>query len=244
MNDLNQSFDKKTVFFEGVKSGIPIALGYFAVSFSLGITARNAGVTPLQSMIISLLCNASAGEYAGFTVISTAATYIEMAIMIFIANARYILMSCALSQKLSPSLKLGHKLLMGFDLTDELFAISLARPGYLNPLYFYGAAVISIPAWASGTALGAVAGDIIPEALVNALSVALYGMFLVVIIPPAKKNKVIALIISVCFILSYLFNRLEFFSGISSGTKTIILTIIISVAAALLFPVKEEEVSK
>lgn len=244
MNDLNQNFDKKTVFLEGVKSGIPIALGYFAVSFSLGITARNAGVTPLQSMIISLLCNASAGEYAGFTVISTAATYIEMAIMIFIANARYILMSCALSQKLSPNMKFAHKLFIGFDLTDELFAISLARPGYLNPLYFYGAAAISIPAWAAGTALGAVAGDIIPEALVNALSVALYGMFLVVIIPPAKKNKVIALIISVCFILSYLFNRLEIFSGISSGTKTIILTIIISVAAALLFPVKEEEVSK
>ena len=244
MNDLNRKFNKKAAFFSGIKAGIPIALGYFAVSFSLGITARNAGVTPLQSMIISLLCNASAGEYAGFTVISAAATYIEMALMIFIANARYILMSCALSQKLSPNLRLVHKLLIGFDLTDELFAISVSRPGFLNPFYFYGAAVICIPCWAAGTALGTVTGNIIPEALVNALSVALYGMFLVVIIPPAKKNRIIAFLIAVCFALSYAFNRLDFFSKISSGTKIIILTIIISVAAALLFPVKDEEVSK
>ncbi len=244
MNDLNQKVNKKTVFFEGVKSGIPIALGYFAVSFSLGITARNAGVTPLQSLVISLLCNASAGEYAGFTVISAAATYIEMALMIFIANARYILMSCALSQKLSPNMNFAHKLFIGFDLTDELFAISVARPGFLDPLYFYGAAAISIPAWAIGTALGTVTGNIIPETLVNALGVALYGMFLVVIIPPAKKNRIIAVLIAICFALSYVFNRLSLFSGISSGTKIIILTIIISVAAALFFPVKEEEVSK
>lgn len=240
MKYLNQTFDKKTAFLSGLKAGIPIALGYFAVSFSLGITARNAGVTPLQSLVISLLCNASAGEYAGFTVISSVATYIEMAFMIFIANARYILMSCALSQKLSPNLKLTHKLLIGFDLTDELFAISLARPGFLNPFYFYGAAVISIPSWAVGTALGAVAGDIIPEMLVNALSVALYGMFLVVIIPPAKKNKIIAVLIAVCFALSYAFQKIPIFAGISSGTKIIILTVIISVAAALFFPVKEE----
>ena len=244
MKSLNQKFDKKSVFFEGLKAGIPIGLGYFAVSFSLGITARNAGVTPLQSLIISLLCNASAGEYAGFTVISAAATYIEMALMIFIANARYILMSCALSQKLSPNLKLGHKLLIGFDLTDELFAISVTRPGFLEPFYFYGAAVVAIPCWAGGTALGTFTGEIIPEMIVNALSVALYGMFLVVIIPPAKKNKIIAMLIAVCFALSYAFNKISVFSGISSGTKIIILTVIISVAAALLFPVKDEEVSK
>lgn len=244
MEGLKRKFNRKAVFFEGFKAGIPIALGYFAVSFSLGITARNAGVTPIQSLIISLLCNASAGEYAGFTVISAAATYIEMALMIFIANARYFLMSCALSQKLSPGLKLCHKLLIGFDLTDELFAISVAREGYLNPFYFYGAAAVSIPAWAVGTALGTVTGNIIPETLVNALSVALYGMFLVVIIPPAKKNRIIALLIAVSFALSYLFNRLSLFSAISSGTKIIILTIIISALAALLFPVKDEEVSK
>ena len=240
MKDLNQNYDKKTAFLLGLKAGIPIALGYFAVSFSLGITARNAGVTPLQSLVISLLCNASAGEYAGFTVIASAATYIEMALMIFIANARYILMSCALSQKLSPDLKLRHKLFIGFDLTDELFAISLTRPGFLEPFYFYGAAVVSVPCWATGTALGTFTGDIIPRALVNALSVALYGMFLVVIIPPAKKNKIIAALIAVCFVLSYLFNRLNVFMEISSGTKIIILTLIISVAAALFFPVKEE----
>ena len=167
---------------------MPIALGYFAVSFSLGIVARNVGMTPIQGMITSALCNASAGEYAGFTMIAAGAAYIEMAIVTLIANARYLLMSCAMSQRMDPDMPFFHRLLMAFDITDELFGITIARPGCLNPWYMYGAIALALPGWAVGTALGALAGNLMPWRLVSAFSVALYGMFLAIIIPPARKE--------------------------------------------------------
>ena len=169
-----------------------IALGYFAVSFSLGIVARNVGMTPIQGMITSALCNASAGEYAGFTMIAAGAAYIEMAIVTLIANARYLLMSCAMSQRMDPDMPFFHRLLMAFDITDELFGITIARPGCLNPWYMYGAIALALPGWAVGTALGALAGNLMPWRLVSAFSVALYGMFLAIIIPPARKSRILA----------------------------------------------------
>ena len=231
-----------TVFRDGIRDGIPIALGYLAVSFSLGIAAKNAGLSVFQSFIVSALCNASAGEYAGITLIAAKAAYIEIAIMTFIANARYMLMTCALSQRISPDTGLIHRMIMGFYTTDELFAISISRPGYVNPFYMYGAVAVAAPGWAFGTALGAIAGSILPLRLVSALSVALYGMFLAVIIPPARKDKIIAGIIIFCFAASYAAASLPIFSGISEGTKTIILTVVISTAAAVLFPRNIEEV--
>lgn len=230
------------VFRDGIRDGIPIALGYLAVSFSLGIAAKNAGLSVFQSFIVSALCNASAGEYAGITLIAAKAAYIEIAIMTFIANARYMLMTCALSQRISPDTSLFHRMIMGFYTTDELFAISISRPGYVNPFYMYGAVAVAAPGWAFGTALGAIAGSILPLRLVSALSVALYGMFLAVIIPPARENKIIAGIIIFCFAASYAAANLPIFSGISEGTKTIILTVVISTAAAVLFPRNIEEV--
>ena len=113
--------------------GIPIGLGYLAVSFSLGIAAKNAGLSPAQSFLASMLCNASAGEYAGFTLIAAGAAYLELAIMTLIVNARYLLMSCAMSQRMAPGTPLYHRLFMAFDITYELFGIAIARPGYLNP---------------------------------------------------------------------------------------------------------------
>lgn len=231
-----------TVFRDGTRDGIPIALGYLAVSFSLGIAAKNAGLSVFQSFIVSALCNASAGEYAGITLIAAKAAYIEIAIMTFIANARYMLMTCALSQRISPDTSLIHRMIMGFYTTDELFAISISRPGYVNPFYMYGAVAVAAPGWAFGTALGAIVGSILPLRLVSALSVALYGMFLAVIIPPARKDKIIAGIIIFCFAASYAAASLPIFSGISEGTKTIILTVVISTAAAVLFPRNIEEV--
>lgn len=232
--------DKKA-FLDGMHDGVPIGLGYLAVSFSLGITARNAGMNAFQSFLASLLCNASAGEYAGFTLIAAQATYIEMAVMTLIANARYLLMSCAMSQRMAPGTGIHHRLLMSFDITDELFAIAIARPGYLNPYYTYGAVATAAPCWALGTALGTVAGQLLPASLVSALGVALYGMFLAVIVPPARKDKVIAGLIAVCFIAAYAAAYLPAFAGISSGTRTIILTVVISAAAALIFPRKQLE---
>ncbi len=231
-----KSADNRAIFRSGMHDGIPIGLGYFAVSFSLGIAAKNAGLSPVQSFIVSLLCNASAGEYAGFTMIASGAAYLEIAIMTFIANARYLLMSCAMGQRMKPGVSLFHRMLMAFDITDELFAIAITRPGYLNPNYTYGAMLMSIPFWASGTALGCIAGDLLPLRLTSALGVALFGMFLAVIIPPAKENRIIAGLIAVCFLASSAAAYLPVISQISDGTRTIILTVVIAAAAALLFP--------
>ena len=229
-----------TAFKDGMKDGIPIGLGYLAVSFSLGIMAKKAGLTPFQGLLASFLCNASAGEYAGFSIIAASATYIEMALAIFIANARYLLMSCAMSQRFSPNTSIIHRLTMAFDITDEVFAISIARPGCLNPYYTYGAMTTTMPLWAIGTALGVMAGNMLPIRLVSAFSVALYGMFLAVIIPPARKDKIIAGLIVICFTLSFLSCYIPFVKEMSDGTKTIVLTVLISTVAAIVFPRKEE----
>lgn len=232
-------FSRK-VFCEGMRDGFPIALGYFAVAFSLGIAARNAGLTPVQGFLASILNNASAGEYAAFTLIAAGATYWEVAVITLIANARYLLMSCALAQRFSPATPFFHRLLIGYDVTDELFGITIARPGYLNPYYTYGAILLAAPAWAIGTALGIIAGNALPLRVVSALSVALYGMFLAIIIPPARKNRIVAALVVISFVLSFACEYLLGISALSGGTRTIILTVAISAAAAVLFPVKQE----
>ena len=225
---------------EGLKDGIPIGLGYLAVSFSLGIAARKAGLNPLQGFVTSALINASAGEYAGFVLIAENATYLELAVMTFVANIRYLLMSCALSQKFSPNAPLRHRLLVGFDVTDEIFGVTIARPGVLDPYYSYGTMLVATPCWATGTAIGIIAGNLLPAAIVSALSVALYGMFIAVIIPQSRKDKIVAVLVAVSFAASFAFSAVPAFSGISAGTKTLILTVVISAAAALLFPLKKE----
>ncbi len=234
----------KLAFSKGMRDGIPIALGYFAVAFTLGIAAKNAGFTPLQAMIVSLTNNASAGEFAGFTLISQGATYAELAIMIIVANARYLLMSCALSQKLSPDTPLIHRFLIGYDVTDEIFGICINAPGKLNPCYAYGAISIAIPGWALGTYLGVFMGNILPDNLVSALSVGLYGMFIAIIIPPARKNKILAVLIMISMLISLIFDKISFVASIPSGTRIIILTIVLSSLAAILFPIKEDNTSE
>ena len=226
---------------KGIKDGSPIALGYLAVSFSLGIAARNTGLSTFQGFLTALLTNASAGGYAGFLLIASGGSYWEMALVTMITNARYLLMSFALSQKLKPDLALHHRLIIGYDITDELFGISIARNGWLNPYYFYGAMIITIPAWAIGTAIGVAAGNILSARIVSALSVALYGMFLAVIIPPAKKNPIVGLMIIISFIASFIVSKMPIFYNISTGTQIIILTIGIAGIAALIFPISEEE---
>ena len=236
-------FSRK-VFCDGMRDGFPIALGYFAVSFSLGIAARNAGLTPMQGFWASLLNNASAGEYAAFTLIAARVTYWEVAVITLIANARELLMRCALVQRFAPETPFFHRLLIGYDVTDELFGITIARPGPLNPYYTYGAILLAAPAWAIGTALGILAGNALPLRIVSALSVALYGMFLAIIIPPARKNRIVAALVLLSFALSFACNYLPGVSALSDGTRTIILTVVISAAAAVLFPVKQEETAQ
>ncbi len=226
---------------KGLRDGIPIALGYFAVAFTLGITAKNAGLTAFQAMLAAGLTNASAGGYAAFSLISEDAGYLEMALTQLVVNARYLLMACALSQKLSPKTSTLHRSLIAFDVTDEVFGISVSVKGTLNPFYNYGAMTVAIPGWALGTFFGVIMGNILPQSIVSALSVGLYGMFLAIIIPPARKNKIIAGIVIISMVLSFVFKILPVISGISEGMRVIILTVAISLLAAILFPVDDEE---
>lgn len=223
----------------GLKAGVPIGLGYLAVAFTLGIAAKNAGLTAFQATLTSFLINASAGEFVGFTLIGAGASYLEVAIMELVANARYLLMSFSLSQKLSPKTGILHRMLIGWYVTDEVFGVSISAPGYLNPFYTYGAISLACPGWAIGTCLGVIVGNILPASLVSALSVGLYGMFIAIFVPPSKTSKVIGGLVLVSMALSFAFNRIPVFDGVSSGVKTIILTVAISAAAALLFPIRE-----
>lgn len=240
--DAKYSFkENKKALLAGLKDGFPIGLGYFAVAFSLGVLAKEAGLSAFQGFLASALCAASAGEYVAFTLIAANASYFEMAIATFVANARYLLMSCALSQKADPKMPFIHRPLSAMYVTDELFGISIAREGFFNPWYHYGGSLTAVPLWAIGTAAGVIAGNILPVSVVSALSVALYGMFMAVFIPPAKKDKVIAGLVVVSFLLSYIASILPVISNIAEGTRTIILTVIIAGAAAILFPRKDEE---
>ncbi len=230
----------KNAFADGIKDGIPIAAGYFAVAFSLGIVAKKAGLNPFQGFLSSFLNHASAGEYAEFTVIMANAPYLEMAVVILITNIRYLLMSCALSQKFHADTSLPHRFFTGFGITDEIFGISIARPGMLNPYYNYGAMLVALPGWSAGTAIGIVAGNILPASVVSALSVALYGMFVAIITPASKQNKVVAGVVTASFAVSFIVSRIPLFDQMSASMKISLLTVVIAGLAAAFFPIQEE----
>lgn len=236
--------NQKNAFADGVRDGIPIALGYFAVAFSLGIVAKKAGLSPFQGFLSSILNHASAGEYAEFTVIMASAPYIEMALVILVTNMRYLLMSCALSQKFDSHTPYAHRFLVGFGITDEIFGIAIGKPGALNPYYTYGAMAIALPSWALGTAMGVVAGNILPASLVSALSVALYGMFIAILIPASKANRIVGGVVIVSFLASFLVSRISLFHRLSDSMKISLLTVLIAGAAAILFPIKNQEREK
>ncbi|MBO4901777.1 MAG: AzlC family ABC transporter permease [Lachnospiraceae bacterium] len=237
---MEKANNNRTWYIKGIKDGIPIALGYFAVSFALGITAREAGITPLQAGCMSAVMLASAGQFAAINVIAAADTLIQMAVTTLVINLRYILMSSSMSQKLDKKMPFIHRLLLPCFVTDEIFGIASNVEGRLNPFYNYGAATVAVPGWTLGTILGAAVGAILPERIETALSVALYGMFLAIIIPGARKNKVLAVLVSVSMLLSFLFSELPVLSAISSGTRIILLTVVIAAAAAFLRPIEEE----
>lgn len=225
---------------KGLRDGIPIAMGYFAVAFTLGITAKNIGMTPVQAAVSSALLHASAGQYAAMTVIAAGTGYPEMVVTTLIVNLRYLLMSCALSQKAGSDMKMGHRMAVSHYITDEIFGIASAVEGKLNPFYNYGAASVAGPGWTVGTFLGALFGAALPERLGRALGVALYGMFIAIVVPPAKKNRVICGIVVLSMLASYLFTCLPVIREISDGFKIMILTVVIAGFAAWKFPVQED----
>ena len=226
-------------FFHGLRDGIPIALGYFAVAFSLGIIAKRSGFNAIEGFIGSALMHASAGEYGLYTVVAAGAALVEAVAMSAVTNLRYILMSAALTQKFSPQTSLFKRIMVSFCVTDELFGISIAYPGCLAPSYTFGAATLAILCWASGTLSGILAGGALPANIVSALSVALYGMFIAIIVPPARKDRAILLSVLASFLLSGLCAVLPYVSSWSAGTRTILLTIIISATVAVLRPIND-----
>lgn len=229
--------DHKNHFLGGMRDGIPIALGYFAVSFTLGIACRNIGLSAFDSTLMSFTNLTSAGEFAALGIMAAGSSYWEMALSQLVINLRYMLMSCSLSQKMAPDTPMYHRLLVGYGVTDEIFGISVNVPGRLDPFYVYGAVSIASPAWALGTLFGVVLGNVLPARIVTALSVALYGMFIAIIVPPARKDRLLGMLILASMVLSWIFARVPLFDGISGGMKIIILTVLVSGVAAFLFPV-------
>lgn len=240
MQNIEQQNDNIS-FFKGMRDGVPIALGYFAVAFTLGITAGKAGMNALQSSLMSALMLASAGEFAAISMIGSGAGVMEMIVTTVVINMRYLLMSSALSQKVQQNRPFFHRIFMSYAVTDEIFGISMTVPGKLNPFYQYGAASVAAPGWVLGTFLGTMVGMILPAPVMSAMSVAIYGMFLAVVIPPARKNKIIAAVVVISMSVSLLFQSIPGLKNISSGFQIILLTVLISAAAAILFPVQEEQ---
>ena len=226
-------------FVRGMRDGIPICLGYFAVSFALGIAGRGVGMNAVQAFVMSLTMVASAGQFAAITLIGAGAGIIEMITTTIVVNLRYLLMSCSLTQKLSPETKLLHRLALSYCMTDEIFGLSISVDGFLRPVYTYGITVISVSGWCLGTILGVVAGNILPALVTNALGVAMYGMFLAIIIPPAKENHFLGALVAVSMAASGLFSVLPYLKAISSGFRVIILTILIAGIAAVIHPIEE-----
>ena len=231
-------------FLKGLKNGIPICLGYFAVAFALGIAARDAGIGAGQAFFMSLGMMASAGEFAAITLIGQSAGIFEMITTTIVVNLRYFLMSCSLSQKLDEKMAFFHRFFLAQTLTDEIYALSVMVPGKLCPFYGYGLFLISAAGWCSGTSLGVIMGSILPDAIVSALSVALYGMFLAIIIPPAKEQFSLVVLIIVSMACSAAMTYLPVLNRISSGFRVILLTLLLSSLAAFLFPVYEKPVSE
>ena len=223
--------------FEGLRDGTPIALGYFAVAFSLGIIAGGAGLTAVAGFVSSFFTRASAGEYGVYTLMAASAPYTEIVVMCLVTNLRYMLMGAALSQKIAPDTSRLHRLLMACCITDEVFGISIAHRGFTPPAYTYSAALISTVFWASGCAAGIVAGGMLPVSVVSALSVALYGMFLAIVMPPSRRDGNVLLAVTASFLTSALCAVAPLVREWSAGTRTIVLTIVLSTLVAWLRPI-------
>lgn len=231
---------KKSSFIEGVQAGIPIALGYFAVSFTFGMMSVSGGLTTWEAGLISLTNLTSAGQFAGLDIILSHGSYFEMMLAQFIINLRYILMSFSLSQKLDRSEPWAYRYGVAFGVTDEIFGVSASRTGKVSAFFNFGAMSVAIPGWVLGTVVGGILGGLLPAYLVSALSVAIYGMFLAVFIPPAKHDKAVMLAVIGAMLLSSAFAVVPLLKNVSSGFVIIITTVAVSAAAAALAPIQEE----
>lgn len=228
----------KSDFLRGMSHGIPISLGYLSVSFGFGIKAVSAGLSVLSASLISATNLTSAGQVAGIDIIAMGGTIIEMILVQLTINIRYSLMALSLSQKLDGKFTFLHRLIASYGITDEIFAVCSAQKQKLTPAYMYGMILISAVGWITGTALGATAGQLLPKSISNALGIVLYGMFMAIIVPPARKQHSVLIVVIVSALISVLFKYL--LTAVSSGFSVIISAIIASVIGAILFPVEEK----
>ena len=226
-------------FFRGLRDGIPIALGYFSVSFGFGILCINLGLSILAAAGISLTNLTSAGQVAGVGIIVAGGTLIEMVLTQLVINLRYSLFAISLSQKLDSSFTTPHRIAASFGITDEIFAVTYAQEGKVKPAYMYGVILISALGWVGGTALGAAMGQILPEMVSSAMGIMLYCMFLAIFVPPARKDRGVLMAVIVAALCSILFNTVLTF--VSGGFAVIISALVSAALCALLFPVAEEE---
>jgi len=229
----------KSQFTKGMFHGIPIFLGYLSVSFGFGIMAVRAGLSIFQAVGISVTNLTSAGQAAGVNIIAAGGSLIEMALTQLVINIRYALMGLSLSQRLDGKFNTLHRMIASFGITDEIFAVSSSQPNKVTPKYMYGLIFISFMGWTMGTFLGAAAGQLLPEAITSAMGIVLYGMFLAIIIPPAKKEKSVLTVVLVAAGISMLFHYVLTF--VSGGFAVIISAVVSAGVVAFFFPVKEDD---
>lgn len=228
-------------FRKGIQDGIPIALGYFSVSIAFGLMAIEAGCTWVEAMLISLTNLTSAGQFAGVTVLAHMGTYLEMALAQLVINSRYALMGISLSQKVTERFRGIWRIILGFAITDEIFAVAIGQKDEISRSYFAGLAIIPIIGWTGGTIVGAILGSVMPLLITNALGVALYGMFIAVVVPKARENLHVLAVVAIAVAISVAFYYIPAFSNISAGFAIIICTVIASAIGAAVFPVKDAD---
>lgn len=225
----------------GLLHGLPIALGYISVSFAFGIQATSLGLSPLQATLISLTNMTSAGQLAGLQLMATGAPLMEMALTQLTINLRYALMSLSLSQKLDGTMNTLHRLLLSFGNTDEVFAVASQQPGKIGRAYLYGLTNGPWLGWTLGTLLGALAGSVLPESVTNALGIAIYGMFIAIVLPPFRRQKEVRAVVIIAVALSCLMTLLPVLRFISDGFRIILCAVVASALGAWLMPQPEED---
>lgn len=224
-------------FVHGLRDGVPICLGYLSVSFAFGIFAVGYGLSILETLLISMTNLTSAGQLAGVPVIAAGGGYAELALTQLIINMRYALMSVSLSQKLGKSVNSADRFIISFANTDEIFAVAASRFGTVGRKYLYGLIIPPYIGWSAGTLIGAAAGNILPGIVTSSLGIAIYGMFIAVVIPPAKKNRAVAACILTASALGVAFKLLPFLKNISGGFAVIISAVMAAGILALAAPV-------
>ena len=232
-------FSLNKLFVKGMYHGVPIGLGYLSVSFGFGILAVRSGLSVAEAVMISVTNITSAGQVAGVGIIAAGGTLVELIMTQLVINLRYALMGLSLSQKLDPSFRTPQRLLTSFGITDEVFAVASSQEGTIKPIYMYGLILVSFAGWVLGTLFGAAAGRVLPPALIDAMGLVLYGMFIAIVMPPARKQKSVLLVVLLAAGCSTLFHYV--FTAVSGGFAIIISAVLASLVGAWLFPIPVEE---